>query len=107
MNISKKFALAWIVTFFGSALVFTLVRAPTLFAQSSPTYRITHTYILGGDGGWDYVVPDPPNHRVFLARQNRVMVVDEDTGKLLGEAPESMARMEPQLPRPQATDSQR
>jgi DNA-binding beta-propeller fold protein YncE len=30
-------------------------------------------------------VPDPPNHRLFIARQNRVMVVDEDTGKLLGE----------------------
>ncbi len=56
-----------------------------LFAQSSPTYTITHTYPLGGEGSWDYVVPDPPNHRVFIARQNRVMVVDEDTGKLLGE----------------------
>jgi len=33
----------------------------------------------------DYIVPDPPNHRLFIARQNRVMVVDEDTGKLLGE----------------------
>jgi DNA-binding beta-propeller fold protein YncE len=30
-------------------------------------------------------VPDPPNHRVFIARQNRVMVVDEDNGMLLGE----------------------
>ena len=56
-----------------------------LSAQSSSSYRITHTYLLGGDGNWDYVVPDPPNHRVFLARQNRVMVVDEDSGKLLGE----------------------
>src|SRR5258705_1280252 len=55
-----------------------------LWAQL-PAYRITHTYTLGGDGGWDYVVPDPPNHRVFLARQNRVMVVDEDSGKLLGQ----------------------
>jgi DNA-binding beta-propeller fold protein YncE len=35
--------------------------------------------------GWDYIVPDPPNHRLFIARQNRVMVVDEDSGKLLGE----------------------
>ena len=34
---------------------------------------------------WDYVVPDPPNHRVFVARQNRVMVIDEDKGTLLGE----------------------
>jgi hypothetical protein len=48
-------------------------------------YHITHTYSLGGDGFWDYVVPDPPNHRLFIARQTRVMVVDEDTGKLLGE----------------------
>ena len=39
----------------------------------------------GGDGSWDYIVPDPPNHRLFIGRQNRVMVVDEDTGKLLGE----------------------
>jgi VWFA-related protein len=51
----------------------------------SPSYRITHTYTLGGDGGWDYIVPDPPNHRLFIARQNRVMVVDENTGALLGE----------------------
>jgi outer membrane protein assembly factor BamB len=36
-------------------------------------------------GGWDYIVPDPPNHRLFIARQNRVMVVDENTGALLGE----------------------
>ena len=49
------------------------------------SYRITRTYPLGGDGSWDYVVPDPPNHRLFIARQNRVMVVDEDSGKRLGE----------------------
>ena len=54
-------------------------------AQSSAPYSITKTYTLGGDGFWDYVVPDPPNHRLFVARQTRVMVVDEDSGKLLGE----------------------
>src|SRR5271167_4992194 len=57
----------------------------SLLAQSSPSYRVTQTYTLGGDGGWDYIVPDPPNHRLFIARQNRVMVVDEGTGTLLGE----------------------
>jgi DNA-binding beta-propeller fold protein YncE len=55
-----------------------------VFAQS-PSYRVTHTYMLGGEGGWDYIVPDPPNHRLFIARQNRLMVVDEDNGRLLGE----------------------
>jgi DNA-binding beta-propeller fold protein YncE len=56
-----------------------------LLAQSASSYRVTHNYALGGDGSWDYIVPDPPNHRLFIARQTRVMVVDEDSGKLLGE----------------------
>jgi hypothetical protein len=55
------------------------------FVVQVPDYRITHTYVLGGDGSWDYIVPDPPNHRLFIARQNRVMVVDENSGTLLGE----------------------
>src|SRR5579883_3124290 len=70
--------LAWIL----------LLAAAPMLSQSPGPYRVTHTYTLGGDGSWDYVVPDPPNHRLFIARQTRVMVVDEDTGKLLGEVPE-------------------
>jgi len=66
-------------------LVLGSIAAASLLAQPPASYRITHSYLLGGEGSWDYVVPDPPNHRVFLARQNRVMVVDEDSGKLLGE----------------------
>jgi DNA-binding beta-propeller fold protein YncE len=67
------------------ALITTLAIAATLLAQSSSSYRVTHTYLLGGDGSWDYVVPDPPHHRLFVARLNRVMVIDEDNGTLLGE----------------------
>jgi DNA-binding beta-propeller fold protein YncE len=67
------------------ALSLTLANVALLFAQSSSSYRITHTYTLGAEGSWDYIVPDPPNHRLFIARQNRVMVIDEDNGTLLGE----------------------
>jgi DNA-binding beta-propeller fold protein YncE len=64
-----------------------LVAMTSLAAQSSssPSYVVTHKYVLGGDGSWDYIVPDPPEHRVFIARQTRLMVVDEDHGTLLGE----------------------
>jgi DNA-binding beta-propeller fold protein YncE len=63
-----------------------LPNANDLSAQSAPpTYRVLATYSLGGDGGWDYVVPDPASHRVYIGRSNRVMVVDERDGKLLGE----------------------
>ena len=47
-------------------------------------YRITQTYSLGGEGSWDYLVPDPARHRVYVGRSDRVMVVDERTGKLEG-----------------------
>jgi outer membrane protein assembly factor BamB len=68
-----------------NTLALMLATVASLLAQSSSSYRITHTYTLGGDGRWDYVVPDSANHRLFIARQNRVMVVDEESGKLLGE----------------------
>ena len=66
------------------AFLVSMALAPVL-AQSSNSYRVTHTYVLGGEGGWDYIVPDPQTHRLFIARQNRVMVVSEDSGAVLGE----------------------
>ena len=68
-----------------SKLMFVLAAAFLAVAQPVATYHITHTYALGGSGSWDYVVPDPPNHRLFIARQTRVMVVDENSGALIGE----------------------
>jgi DNA-binding beta-propeller fold protein YncE len=62
-----------------------LVSGPALLAQSSSAYHISHKYVLGGEGSWDYIVPDPPTHRLFIGRQNRVLVVDENTGALVGE----------------------
>jgi YVTN family beta-propeller protein len=65
-----------------SILLLSLFAAPALSAQA---YTITHTYTVGGVGGWDYVVPDAPNHRLFIGRSNRVMVVDMNDGHLIGE----------------------
>jgi DNA-binding beta-propeller fold protein YncE len=48
---------------------------------------VVQRYLLGGEGGWDYVIVDTTSNRIFIGRQNRVMVVDETTGKLLGEVP--------------------
>jgi DNA-binding beta-propeller fold protein YncE len=67
------------------ALIITLTTMTSLLGQSSSSYRVTHTYTLGGEGRWDYIVPDPPHHRLFIARENRVMVADEDSGMLVGE----------------------
>lgn len=53
-------------------------------AQSSH-YHITHQFTLGGDGSWDYLSLDTVGHRLFIARENRVTVVDPANGHVLGE----------------------
>jgi DNA-binding beta-propeller fold protein YncE len=64
-------------------VLFSLLALPSLFG-ASPVYQVTHKFTLGGEGRWDYIVPDPPRHRLFIARENRVMVVNERNGKLVG-----------------------
>jgi len=65
-------------------LLLTIAVAAPLRAQS-PAYHIAQTWALGGEGSWDYVIPDPARHRIFVARQTRVMIVDATDGRLLGE----------------------
>jgi DNA-binding beta-propeller fold protein YncE len=57
-------------------------------AQSGPsTYHVVREIKLGGDGRWDYITIDTAQNRLFIARQTRIMVVDQASGKLLGEIP--------------------
>jgi DNA-binding beta-propeller fold protein YncE len=61
----------------------------TAIAQAGPGYKVVKTWKLGGDGGWDYLTVDSDGRRVFIARATRVMVVDADSGKSLGEIPDT------------------
>jgi DNA-binding beta-propeller fold protein YncE len=54
-------------------------------APFSGAFRVLHRFTLGGSGSWDYVAIDTSGKRLFIARQDRVMVVDPASGKLLGE----------------------
>src|SRR5712692_9637507 len=56
-----------------------------VLGAGAQSYHVTKTIPLGGDGGWDYVALDSVGHRLFIARQTRIMVVDPDKGTLLGE----------------------
>ncbi len=57
----------------------------TAAPAAAQTYRVTQTWTIGGDGSWDYVIPDPARHRLFIGRQTRLMVVDATDGHLIGE----------------------
>ena len=57
------------------------------FAAHAPAqgYAIAARTVLGGEGGWDYLSLDATLHRLFIARDDRVMVVDTRSGRLVGE----------------------
>jgi len=56
-------------------------------AAQSDYHRIA-TYKIGGDGGWDYLI-SAPGHRLFISRGTHVMSVDGNTGKVLGDIPDT------------------
>ncbi len=62
--------------------VLAIVVSP-LAAQKS--YSIKARYTLGGEGSWDYLSLDTATNRLFIAREDRVMVIDAAKGTLLGE----------------------
>lgn len=68
-----------------SALWLLAASAPVLAASSGQTYAATHRYALGGAGGWDYLSLDPAAHRLYIARDDRVMVVDTSDRRLIAE----------------------
>ena len=67
--------------------LFLLATLATL--ASAADYKVSKTWKLGGDGGWDYLTADADGHRLFIARANRVTVIDTTTGKQVGEIPDT------------------
>ncbi len=48
-------------------------------------YEKVHQIKIGGEGGWDFLEVDAVNRRLYVARSTRVVVVDLDTEKVVGE----------------------
>lgn len=64
-----------------------LAAACCLVAMSSAAqaqYKVVDHWKIGGTGGWDYMLVDEPAHRLYIAHNARVEVVDTATGKLIG-----------------------
>jgi hypothetical protein len=57
-------------------------------ASGAPAADHVHrTIAIGGDGGWDYLAFDSAARRLYITRATRVIVLDPDTGKVVGEIP--------------------
>lgn len=64
-----------------------LLAAVSVPAVAQGPWAVSKTLPIGGEGAWDYVTVDAPGHRLFVTRTTHTMVIDSETGKVLGDIP--------------------
>lgn len=55
-------------------------------AETDP-YRVSQTFHVGGEGGWDYLTVDPEHQLLYVPRSTHTMVLDANTGKTVADIP--------------------
>jgi DNA-binding beta-propeller fold protein YncE len=73
----------WVVSLIGVSL------AAVALAAAGPGYHVATTYKVGGDGGWDYLTADSDARRLYISRSTHVLVLDADSGKSVGDIPDT------------------
>lgn len=66
-----------------SILLLALALTPAFAVAAKPDYDVLQRFKLGELGGWDLLTLDAEQHRLFVSRSDRVMVIDTRDGKLL------------------------
>jgi DNA-binding beta-propeller fold protein YncE len=59
---------------------------PSTPSESGP-YRVSQTFHVGGEGGWDYLTVDPEHQLLYVPRSTHTMVLDAKTGKTVADLP--------------------
>ncbi len=91
---SNRFAYPVLFAAAAAALAFMLGAAraqqcPPIAGPVSSGYHLLKTIPLGGEGGWDYLEFDSPTRRLFISRSAKVIVLDVDSEKIVGEIPDT------------------
>ena len=69
--------------------ILSLSLAAVAVAAAGPGYHVVKTYKVGGDGGWDYLTVDASARRFYISRGTHVIVLDADSGKNVGDIPDT------------------
>ena len=81
--------LSW-CSFYTSLLLSLFIIALSAQAFSQSGYHVIKQIKLGGDGGWDALTFDAKTHRLYISRSTHVMVVDADSGAIVGDIPNTL-----------------
>ena len=68
----------------------TLAALLAIGAFAAPTgWKILKEIKIGGEGGWDYLTIDSTSRRLYVSHNTHVVVVDPDSGKVVGDIPDT------------------
>jgi DNA-binding beta-propeller fold protein YncE len=70
-------------------LLLALLLTGCVSAAKTPHYRVVRYIPIGGEGGWDYLAVDAASRRIFVSHATHVVVVDADSGKVVGDIPKT------------------
>jgi DNA-binding beta-propeller fold protein YncE len=70
------------------AAILCLAAASGLQGQEGP-YHAGKEIAVGGEGGWDYLSVDTAAHRLYVSHATKVVVIDTQAGKVVGEIPDT------------------
>src|SRR5262249_53932461 len=71
-------------------ITLTLAALFAIGAFAAPTgWKILKEIKIGGDGSWDYLTMDSAARRLYVSHNTHVVVVDPDSGKVVGDIPDT------------------
>ncbi|HEY2847380.1 MAG TPA: hypothetical protein VGI80_06130, partial [Pyrinomonadaceae bacterium] len=72
-------------------LVLIIIASSTFaaFAQNPSGYHLLDTIQVGGDGGWDILIADAKDHRLYVSHGTHAVVIDTSTDKVVGDIPKT------------------
>src|SRR5215470_2049332 len=62
---------------------------PPTLVLAATGYHVVGEIMIGGEGGWDYLTADSAARRLYVSHATHVVVVDLDSGKVVGDIPDT------------------
>jgi DNA-binding beta-propeller fold protein YncE len=86
---TRRFPASFKWAFILASAVLLLSVSGVYAAPDGGSYHVIRRIPVGGEGGWDYLRVDPDMHRIYISRGTHVMIVDENSGKMIGDIPDT------------------
>lgn len=75
--------------FLKTCWVLTVLSLSLSMSAADSGYHLINTFKLGGEGGWDYLKIDSATGRLYISRATHVIVMDANSGKVIGDIPDT------------------